>query len=1468
MNKNSIAIIGLSFEFPGVNKLEDFWQALCSGQCLYQIPNEDNHPITKNNNHVNAWGGVKDIAGFDYQFFNYSYKEACAIDPQQRHLLKHSFWALENSGYANKTEQFNIGVFASASLNNYFGENLGGQFKVDNEDDVVLGNASDFLATRIAFKLSLTGPAFTVQSGCSSALVNLHQARIALLTKQCDIALAGAVSLSAPNNEGYTYQENGIRSKDGLIRPFDDDATGTVFTNGVAVLALKPYHAALRDNDNIIGVIASSAINNDGSQKASFTAPNIRQQAAVVNKALSLSQLDSKNICLIEAHGTGTSLGDPIEFAALNKVYTAAYETKPQIALQSVKANIGHLDTVSGFAGIIKSLLVLRYRLLPPQINFNKPNKALNSDNGCFYINKESKPLPKEGVLAAGVTALGIGGTNAHVILTTVPENRNVQSNTSPAILVSAKDKKALQKRLDQFLEFSESLPETKLASLAATTQFHLNSFDFRCAFYAENLDSLKKQIFSRLQSPMPEKCFTDIPLAFLFPGQGSQYVSMGKTLYEENSYFKSLIDQYFLILNQISGENFHEIVFEESENTTLYQTQHTQMALLGFEVALANFLIQKIGLKPTILIGHSLGEFSALVVSGVLSFGDAARLVYKRATLMSMTAPGKMLSVVSSHENIVPLLNDGVSVAAINSPNLLTVSGSVSNIEKLVAKLETKQIIYQYLPINHAFHSELLEPILDEFKSCFDNLTFKPPLIPIVSNATGLIHDENTLKNPDYWCSQLRGTVQFKAGIELIEQKYQPVYCEVGPGLTLTTFVKQIVSRHQAVSINTIPHPKDSSNFWSCFYKAFSQLWQAGINPKWENIRDNLCKGQPLSLPPYPYSEKNCWVIPTHPQEKSEPIGEPNVLKPYVKLWQQVSSLTSKQHEHPIVILHHSKFICETILSLLPDSLPIKTWQWEANETLKVKSLIKELYSTSNQPVVIINTLPLLETEDSDWKNFVHQQLLFQIELTKILEPNWVAKQIIVANKSSNLMTVATPEQTILQSMVKTINQEKSNLPSCLVDIMNNNWPSNLIKHLNFLIDSSHPILSLRDEQFFAEFFQVSALPKPIPINTTKQLKHIVIIGGCGHVGQQYIKALKSIPDIKLSLIQRRKKDEIVGQNTENELIAQLANDQNCRFIQADIGKLNSLEAALTNAIDLFGPVNLLIHAAGIEASEHYRLINDLCPDFIEHCFYAKRQGLYNIAQVTKLLPIQSVHVISSISSTLAGIGMYVYAGLHSFIDHFVERQNKQSSIPWTSINWEAWEFGNQDEEPETFQQGAFGSHLDQLAIRPEVGQQFIEQWLASPVASIIVASGSLTTRYQNWVLKQGLEYKINAVKDSRPDLTVAFVAPTNDNDKKLMAIWSDILGIEQIGINDNFFELGGHSLLALQLINNINTVFNSSLTIIDLFTYPTISKLGKFLKPGNDNQNVQKNSINRANSRKENLKKRRKFNQKVRSY
>ncbi len=878
-----VAIIGMTGRFPGARDVETFWKNIKAGkESVTRFPREELEiPIEgldEYGEYVCAKGQLDDIDLFDARFFAYLPREADVMDPQHRVFLEMCWEALEHAGCDAERYPGAIGVWGGCYMDTYVLWNLCSDeaFRARLVESIQvgslqteLGNDKDYLATRVAFKLGLRGPAMTVQTACSTSLVAIVQACQSLESYACDMALAGGVTIVLPQKKGYFYKEGGMLSRDGTCWTFDADAAGTVFSNGAAVVVLKRLEDAVRDNDSIYAVIRGYASNNDGGEKVSYTAPSADGQAEVISLALKMGGVDARSIGYIEAHGTATPLGDPIEIAGLTRAFREDTDDRQFCAIGSLKANLGHLDVASGAIGLIKTSLALHEKMLPPQINFEKPNPKIDFCASPFFVNTELKVWPKgASPRRAGVSSFGVGGTNAHVVVEEAPEFAPAPTTRKTQILVlSARTEAALARAAERLAGHLEKDSRAPLADVAWTLQTGRKQFEHRRAVVAADGASAVVSLRTPAET---NKVASGPELVFMFPGQGAQYPGMGRRLYDTEAVYSAAIDEVadallgstefgrdirdYLLWSEGSAKGRDDVAAE------LAQTSIAQPAIFAVEVALAQ-LLTSWEVQPAALIGHSVGEFAAAAIAGVFSIGDAARLVAARGRLMQAMPPGRMLAARSPRGAVEQRLTNGLCVAAVNSPGVTVVSGPVAEIEALRALLERESISATALATSHAFHSEMMTPTIDPLVARVAATARAAAQIPIISTATGAAGPADVFADPAYWGRQLASPVLFADAIAAASAPNR-IYLEVGPGQALATMARQTLTGANArPALSCLgpvqnPGPDDES-----LLSAVGRLWTLGYSPDWVKLHGGARRKVPL--PTYPFERKRHWVEP-----------------------------------------------------------------------------------------------------------------------------------------------------------------------------------------------------------------------------------------------------------------------------------------------------------------------------------------------------------------------------------------------------------------------------------------------------------------------------------------------------------------------------------------------------------------------------------------------------------------------------
>ncbi|HEY3578901.1 MAG TPA: type I polyketide synthase [Pyrinomonadaceae bacterium] len=930
---SDIAIIGMAGRFPKAPDLDAFWRNLREGvESIEALTDEEllssgvDAALLKNPNYVKASSSLENYDLFDPAFFGMTPREAEIIDPQHRLLLECAWEALESAGYDASRYPGAIGVFAGASISTYLSNLLSNPALLGNVTtfQLLMANDKDHSATRVSYKLDLRGPSINVQTACSTSLVAVHFACQSLLNGESDMALAGGASVPLPQRHGYLYQEGNITSPDGHCRAFDAAAQGTVGGSGTGVVLLKRLADALDDGDVIHAVIKGSAVNNDGALKVGYTAPSVDGQAKVIAEALSVASTKPETVSYIEAHGTGTALGDPIEIAALTKVFGARSEKKNYCAVGSVKTNIGHLDAAAGVAGFIKTVLALNNREIPPSLHFKEPNPKIDFAGSPFFVNASLREwTANETPRRAGVSSFGIGGTNAHVVLEEAPPLEEPDSSrSSQLLLLSARTAPALEAMTDRLADYLQQNPGVNLADVCHTLQVGRKKFNHRrmlvCRDVADAWSALvardPARVLTQAQKPRARG------VVFMFSGQGAQRVNMGHGLYESEPKFREQVNRCVELLRPLIGFDLRDVVYPAAEQIEtaerrLTQTAVTQPALFVIEYALAQLWLSW-GVRPAAMIGHSLGEYVAACLAGVFTLEEALALVAARGRLMQGLPAGAMLAVPFGEEEARMIVRDGnLSLASINGSRTCVISGALAEVETLEARLNADGVSSRRLQTSHAFHSTLMEPILEEFVQIVRRAKLQAPGIPYVSNLTGDWIKSDEAVDPRYWARHLRETVRFSDGLARLLAEPEHVFLELGPGQTLCTLLKSHPQRqtdHAAIaSLGAVGQGEEA------LLKALGQLWQAGIEPNWAGFYESERRRR-LKLPTYPFERERCWVDPA-PRKIAEPetvISKPEPVS-VTQVEQQNSHATLAQSEPERLVRMQLEIISKQLLVL-----------------------------------------------------------------------------------------------------------------------------------------------------------------------------------------------------------------------------------------------------------------------------------------------------------------------------------------------------------------------------------------------------------------------------------------------------------------------------------------------------------------------------------------------------------------------
>ena len=1406
-NNSEIAIIAVAGRFTGAKDIESFWQNLRYGvESISRLTDEElinsgvSLDLLSNPNYIKASAVLSDIELFDANFFAYSAKEAEIIDPQQRLFLELAWEAIEKAGYDPQTYNGLIGVYGGVGMSRYLLNNLYPHHQLlETIDPIQLGisNDKDFLPTRVAYKLNLTGPAVNVQTACSTSLVAVHVACQSLLNGECDIALAGGVTLGIPQKIGYLHQEGMILSPDGHCRAFDAKAQGTIAGSGAGIVVLKRLKDAIADHDYIHAIIKGSAINNDGAMKVGFTAPSVSGQAAVIGEAQAIAGVDAETITYIEAHGTATPLGDPIEIAALTQAFNQTTHKKGFCAIGSLKTNLGHLDTAAGVAGLIKTVLALQHKMLPPSLHFETPNPKIDFANSPFYVNTTLTEWKTDNVpRRAGVSSFGMGGTNAHVILEEAPVfgqgvGSRVQGRNYHLLCLSAKTANALEQATANLITHLKEHPELDLGDIAYTLNSGRRGFNHRRMLICDDLEDAVKTL-SSLAAQQVFTNYTEITersVVFMFPGQGSQYVNMAREIYETQTVFKEQVDYCSEFLKPLLGLDLRHIIYPSESNIDevskqLQQTEIAQPAIFVIEYALAK-LLQSYGVEPQAAIGHSIGEYVAATLAEVFSLEDALSLVAARGQMMQQLPTGAMLSVPLPADKIKSLLGEEISVAAINQPSQCVVSGSIAAVNTLQNQLAAQGIECQPLHTSHAFHSQMMEPILEAFGERVKKVTLNPPKIPYISNLTGNWITVTQATNPEYYAQHLRSTVQFAQGVEKLLATPEQVLLEVGPGHTLTTLLKRHPHKAAAqIVLSSVRHPQEKQSDTRVLFNTFGQLWLAGVKVDWFGFysQDEYYR---LPLPTYPFERQRYWIDP--PQKAA--WGQLQTLPSTSQLWTSLTQAGQKQ--------------ANTRNPKLNELTYQENRQWLDHLcTAYINSAFQQLGAFSN-----LQDKYSLENLLAQYDISPRYQQLFSRWLQILVEQGQLQQQ-------EGLFTGLVPcSQDYINEHLQQVKARFAS--SSLVDL---DLVQRCGENLAAVVVGEQEPLEIFNELVYQKENNGSYSESPLITYYNSILRSSL---------EQVVKSLPSSIHLRVLEIGG-------GTGVSTQALLPVLQPKQTNYTFTDIGS-----GFLTQAQQKFKDYPFL----------EYRLLDiDKSPT---------EQGFEKYS-FDVIIASNVLHATRNIDQTLHHVHSLLAPG--GFLLVWEITQPKiDFDISWGLLLKPLDDKRRNPGQPfiilDQWFEALRAQDFVQVAAFPET--EAIEHQIlmaqASASAAFSTKSGQKDTEQKSQISLQRkpdiFQQESLSALHSRPNLPNSYIAPRNDIEQKIADIWQELLGIKQVGIHDNFFELGGDSLIAVQVLSRLKNTFYIKLSVANLFESPTIvqiaAKLEKQLEPDTNLSEIEREEI-----------------------
>ncbi len=1339
IDSSAIAIVGMSCRLPGAKNLAEYWDNLRKGvESVHFFSEEEllaageSPEIIADPNYVRAQPKLDDFDQFDAGFWGWTPKDASVTDPAHRLFLEVGYEALEHSGHTGIDSEGPVGVFAATGASQYWMQNLQTNPNLIDEMGEFLvrhtGNDMNFLATRLSYELDLRGPSINVQTACSSGLVAIHMGIQSLLGGECDFAIAGASTILLPQGRGYLYRDGEIMSPDGHCRPFDANSAGTVFGSGAGAIVLRRYEDALADGDTIHAIIRSSAINNDGAQKVGYLAPGVEGQAGAIAEALTLGEIDVESISYVETHGTGTQVGDPIEFEALLQVFQEQTQKKGFCGIGSVKANIGHLGEAAAVASMIKVVLSLKHKTIPPSINFESPNEKLEIEDSPFFINDTLRNWePNTGKRRAGITALGAGGTNAHIIVeeAPAPDLIEAEDRSRAILLLSAKSPSALNQASENLAAFLEKEGETSLTDAAYTLQQGRRALPFRRAIACQNREEaislLRKSDTQRIADGKSEG--REPSLVFMFPGGGAQYSGMGRDLYQEEPVYQSAFDEALSSLEPDLEKRIKELVFANTREATqeLERPSLALPALLATEYALAQ-LLEAWGATPTAFIGHSMGEYTAACLAGVMSLGDAIRLVHKRGELFETIERGGMLSITLPASEARQKMPESLDFAAINAPDLCVASGPVEAIEQFQASLEADEVDCVRVHIDVAAHSSMLEPILGAFREFCQTISFAKPRIPFVSNLTGNWIQDSEATDPEYWVQHLRNTVRFADNVATVLKDDSRVLVEIGPGRTLASLAKAGAEK-SADAFNSMRHPKEAQSDVEFALRTLGRIWATGAPIDWSRFWGDEPRKR-VPLPTYPFERQSYWIKPGDVSSPKSDVSKPLKKRPLIDDWfgvfnwsQQGAPKPSETIEDHWLVFADQASTWDSIVAGMrdiPRTILVKRgsqykevseneYEITAASESDFEKLLEALKQKEAFPQRIVYLWSLDENAAIPSSN--GNVSLDRLQNLKISQENsfWglfrlgkalgscdkpVRLSVLSASIHSIAGEAANPEGATLLGPVTVLPREFPFIETQSIDVAMDEDPRRIHGQIAQELQANifEPIVAFRKGRRWTRQIEASHVGKASPdCPWTRRGGSFLITGGLGGIGLEMARFLSRKGAGTLILLgrsglpPRNEWSQYVESHSPDDrdyqrmksILEIEAQGAKVEIAIADLSCPVTSQSALSQIRTSLGPIHGIIHAAGAMDDQ---LLAIKTEESASSVLAPKLAGTLALDAAFSDTELDFFVVFSSVASFLGLPGQIDYAGANAFLDAFVAERSTRAKGKSLAINWNAW--------------------------------------------------------------------------------------------------------------------------------------------------------------------------------------------------
>ncbi|MCK2216207.1 SDR family NAD(P)-dependent oxidoreductase [Actinomadura sp. ATCC 31491] len=1540
---DGIAVIGMAGRFPGASDIPSFWRNISTGVESFTRFSDDEllaagvSPATfQQPNYVRVRPVLDDVRGFDAGFFGYNPREAALADPQQRIFLEVVWEVLESAGYAAPEGRGHVGVFAGMNISGYLLTRLMAFEMGIDTSALMIGNDKDSLATNVSFRLDLDGPSLSVQTFCSTSLVAVHLASESLRRGECDMALAGGVSVRIPDRVGYLWEEGGQESPDGHVRTFDAEGRGSMFGDGAAVVALKRLKDAVADRDTIHAVIRASAINNDGAVKFSYLAPSIDGQRRCVSAALARAGVDPADISYVEAHGTATEVGDPMEVAALTRAFGPT-ERKQYCVLGSIKPNVGHLDRASGATGLIKVVQSLRNELIPGTLHYRSPNPEIDFAASPFRVTAEPTPWPRDPgrPRIAGISSLGMGGTNAHAIVTEapLPERRGARPRRWQILPVSARTQAAAEQSCARLAAHLEDTRD-ELGDVAWTLQAGRKVFGHRKVVVADTARGAAARLadpagpLGRADSTVGRK------VGFLIAGVGEQYPGMVAELYAEEPGFRADVDECLAVLGLTEPGQLSDVFVPAGTGETggagagdlarllgragpaaprpAGEAHLIQPAVFVAEYALARRLIRW-GIQPDVMIGYSLGEYVAACLAGVLSLADALRLVAYRAKLITSRPEGAMLAVSADEQRLRTLLGELFEReldVAVRTGSQVVLAGPHEAVDQAAELLLNARIGHRRLETTHAFHSRMLKPVAGELTAWIaDNVTLNPPRVPYLSNVTGEPATAEVVTDPAYWARHMCETVEFGKGLGHLLGQADLALAEIGPGQSLGALTRGHAACDRSqwpLIVTTLPAANDPQDAGAALATAVARLWLTGVPVDWAALHEDESPGgsgaerwRPgrVPLPTYPFEHQDYWLdidqsaargaAPAFDESDPTSIAKayprlPDTRWIHTPVWKQTTLRPPREEEAGRWLVYTDDALAAPLLAHLartggdvvlvrpgerfssgPDGLTVRPGSPE-----DALAALRDLAGRGWEPERVVHLWSAGDEPDGtpieeSLQRGLHTLVALARAAGDLGLGGWTLDIVTSGGQRVLPGDRVRPALGTLLGPTRLIPVEYPKVRTRLIDVDRGGGDPGsgdaLLAELR--ADPADQVVGLRGGQRWIPDYEVldaAVIEARPPAAEVRRGGVYLVTGGLGGIGLAMAERLAGQYQARLVLLGR------TPVPPREQWGAILASDSAVPEVRRRLEGLRRLEAAgaevvtvagdvsrpedarraVDAAIERFGELNGVLHCAGVPAVGlmQFKTVADM-----DRVLAPKVMGTLALAEALRGRPVDFLALYSSTTSaTGGGAGQVDYCAANAFLDAFA----LAGALPGTavvSVDWCEWTWNGWTEGLENYDEGSkqyFAWYRENFGLTFDQGWQTLLRALASGERHVVASTQDFAplvamSRKSSIESHQATVKKIRDAfgRHPRPDLSTAYVEPQSETEETIAGVWSEALGLEQVGVHDNFFELGGNSLLGMEIIADVRRALGLSyLPPHILYQAPTIASLAEAARAGQE--------------------------------